>query len=88
MDDKDRIESRVLEVTRYIIDTKATVRATAKVFGVSKTTVYKDVTERILEINPILAKEVEKVLLYNKSQGSSRGGKARIKKFGKIKRTS
>ncbi|WP_338630426.1 sporulation transcriptional regulator SpoIIID [Clostridium baratii] len=86
--DKIRIESRVLEVTQYIIDTKSTVRAAAKVFGVSKTTVHKDVTERILEINPFLAKEVEKVLLYNKSQGSSRGGKAVIKKFGKVGRTS
>lgn len=87
MRDKLIIESRVLEVTQYIIDTKATIRATAKVFGVSKSTIYKDITESILKINPKMAKEVEKVLLYNKSQSYLRAGEATKESFKKRKRT-
>ena len=59
---KDYIEERVLELARYIIDTRSTVRAAAKKFRVSKSTVHKDVTERLLEINPGLASEVKDVL--------------------------
>lgn len=81
MRDKIRIESRVLEITQYIIDTKATIRNAAKVFGVSKTTVHMDITRRILELNPTLAKEVEEVLLYNKKQRHLRGGLAIKKKY-------
>ena len=54
---KDYIEERVLELAHYIIDTNSTVRAAAKKFRVSKSTVHKDVTERLLEINPGLASE-------------------------------
>ena len=49
---KDYIEERVLEVAQYIIDSKATIRKTAKVFGVSKSTIHKDMTERLPKINP------------------------------------
>ena len=54
---KDYIEERVLELAHYIINTNSTVRSTAKKFRVSKSTVHKDVTERLLEINPGLASE-------------------------------
>ena len=59
---KDYIEERVLELANYIIETNSTVRATANKFRVSKSTVHKDVTERLLEINPALAHEVKEVL--------------------------
>lgn len=52
---KDYIEERVLELARYIIETQATVRSAAQKFRVSKSTVHKDITERLLEINPALA---------------------------------
>ena len=78
---KIRIESRVLEVANYVIETGNTVREAAKEFGVSKATVYIDITKRILEISPFLAKETEKVLLYNKSQRHLRGGRITKKKF-------
>ena len=52
---KDYIEERAVEIANYIIEEKATVRQTAKKFGVSKSTVHKDCTERLLQINPALA---------------------------------
>ena len=52
---KDYIEERAIEIANFIIEEKATVRQTAKKFGVSKSTVHKDVTERLLQINPSLA---------------------------------
>ena len=73
---KDYIEERVLELARYIIDTRSTVRAAAKKFRVSKSTVHKDVTERLLEINPGLASEVKDVLENNKAERHLRGGMA------------
>ena len=51
---KDYIEERAIEIANFIIEEKATVRQTAKKFGVSKSTVHKDVTERLLQINPSL----------------------------------
>ena len=73
---KDYIEERVLELAHYIIDTGSTVRAAAKKFRVSKSTVHKDVTERLLEINPGLASEVKDVLENNKAERHLRGGMA------------
>ena len=52
------IEDRATLLAHYIIETKDTVRSTAKKFGVSKSTVHKDVSDRLLKINPVLAKEV------------------------------
>jgi len=78
---KDYIEERVLEVAQYIIDSKATIRKTAKVFGVSKSTIHKDVTERLKEINPYLAQEVKNVLDKNKSERHIRGGMATKLKY-------
>ena len=59
---KDYIEERAVEIAYYIIEHEATVRQTAKQFGVSKSTIHKDVTDRLLAINPALAKEARKVL--------------------------
>ena len=78
---KDYIEERVLELANYIIDTKSTVRAAAKKFRVSKSTVHKDVTERLLEINPGLASEVKDVLENNKAERHLRGGMATREKY-------
>lgn len=78
---KDYIEERVLELAQYIIDTKSTVRAAAKKFRVSKSTVHKDVTERLLEINPGLASEVKDVLENNKAERHLRGGMATREKY-------
>lgn len=65
----------------YIIDTGATVRATAKVFRISKSTVHKDVTERLYNINRELHKKVDAVLQKNKSERHIRGGIATRKKY-------
>ena len=73
---KDYIEERVLELARYIIDTGATVRSTAAKFRISKSTVHKDITERLREINPGLAAEVKEVLENNKAERHIRGGLA------------
>ena len=78
---KDYIEERVLELAIYIIETNATVRATAKNFRVSKSTVHKDITERLLEINPGLAHEVKTVLENNKAERHIRGGLATKEKY-------
>lgn len=78
---KDYIEERVLELARYIINTNSTVRAAAKKFRVSKSTVHKDVTERLLEINPGLAADVKAVLENNKAERHLRGGMATREKY-------
>ena len=52
---KDYIEERAVDVAHYIIESNATVRQTAKKFGISKSTVHKDVTDRLAQINPALA---------------------------------
>lgn len=78
---KDYIEERALEIANYIIENKATVRQTAKQFGVSKSTIHKDVTERLIQINPTLAAEARKVLDVNKSERHIRGGLATRKKY-------
>lgn len=78
---KDYIEERVLEVARYIIESKATIRKTAKVFGVSKSTIHKDMTERLPKINPQVAQEAKDILDLNKSERHIRGGKATKMKY-------
>ena len=78
---KDYIEERVLELARYIIDTQATVRSAAQKFRVSKSTVHKDITERLLEINPALAADVKLILENNKAERHIRGGNATKKKY-------
>lgn len=78
---KGYIEERALEIGKYIIDSNATVRQTAKQFGVSKSTVHKDVSERLSYINPGLAHEVRKVLDVNKAERHIRGGLATKVKY-------
>jgi putative DeoR family transcriptional regulator (stage III sporulation protein D) len=78
---KDYIEERVLEVANYIIDSKATIRKTAKVFGVSKSTIHKDMTERLPKINPSIAQEAKNILDLNKAERHIRGGKATKLKY-------
>lgn len=78
---KDYIYQRVLEVSNYIYETKATVRQAAKVFGVSKSTIHKDVTERLRKVDGQLAKKVKKVLEFNKAERHLRGGEATKKKY-------
>lgn len=78
---KDYIEERVLSLANYIISTNSTVRAAAKEFKVSKSTVHKDVTERLQEISPSLAAEVKTVLDINKAERHIRGGLATREKY-------
>lgn len=82
---KDYIEERALEIAKYILDEGATVRQAATIFGVSKSTVHKDVTERLPRINPLVANMVKKVLEVNKSERHIRGGKATKLKYNEAK---
>ena len=82
---KGYIEERTVEIAHYIIDNKVTVRAVAKKFGISKSTVHKDVTERLLKINPVLSVEIKKVLDENKAERHIRGGMATKLKYSKDK---
>lgn len=75
------IEERAIEIANYIIENNATVRQTAKAFGISKSTVHKDVTDRLSAINPTLAKEARKVLDLNKAERHIRGGMATKEKY-------
>ncbi len=78
---KDYIEERAMTIADYIIETNATVRQTAKKFGVSKSTVHKDVADRLPHINPVLAVQVRQVLDVNKSERHIRGGMATREKY-------
>ncbi|MDE7253019.1 MAG: sporulation transcriptional regulator SpoIIID [Acetatifactor sp.] len=78
---KDYIEERAVSIANYIIENNATVRQTAKAFGVSKSTVHKDVTDRLAQINPALASQARKVLDVNKSERHIRGGMATKEKY-------
>ena len=78
---KDYIEERVLDVAHYIIESKSTIRKTAKVFGVSKSTIHKDMTERLLKINPEIAQEAHLILELNKAERHIRGGDATRMKY-------
>ena len=78
---KGYIEERAVEIATYIVENSATVRQTAKAFGVSKSTVHKDVTERLVQINPALAGKARKVLDINKSERHIRGGMATKEKY-------
>ena len=75
------IEERACELAAYIIENKATVRAAAQKFGVSKSTVHKDLAERLEHINPALFRQVKDVLDLNKAERHIRGGLATRKKY-------
>ncbi len=78
---REYIEERALQIGQYIIESNATVRQAAKRFGVSKSTVHKDVTERLDAVNHSLATEVKKVLDVNKAERHLRGGEATREKY-------
>ncbi len=75
------IEERVKKVATYIIETGSTVRQTAKIFNISKSTIHKDISQRLEEINPSLAIEAKKVLEKNKEERHIRGGMATKLKY-------
>ena len=79
------IEERAVSIAHYIIETKDTVRGAAKKFGVSKSTVHKDLTDRLITINPGLATEVRKILDENKAERHIRGGMATKRKYLKMR---
>ena len=79
------IDERAIELAHYIIDSKDTVRGAAKRYGVSKSTVHKDVSERLLKINPELASEVREILNENKAERHIRGGMATKLKYSHLK---
>ena len=78
---KDYIANRVILLANYMIDTKATVRQAAVKFGVSKSTVHKDISDRLPELNKNLAKLAKAVLDENKAERHIRGGKATKEKY-------
>lgn len=83
---RDYIRKRVVDISRYIIEARATVRQAAAVFGVSKSTVHKDVTERLPRISRDLARKVKRVLERNKAERHIRGGEATRRKYRRRRR--
>lgn len=80
---KGIVEQRAIELAEYIVNHKATVRDTAKRFGISKSTVHMDVSQRLKKVNPPLYSEVRKILDINKAERHIRGGMATKQKFSK-----
>lgn len=78
---KGYIEERAVELANYIIERKTTVRAAAKKYGISKSTVHKDVTDRLTRVKPELADNVKKILDENKAERHIRGGEATKAKY-------
>lgn len=78
---KEYIEERAVEIANYIVEQNATVRQAAKIFGISKSTVHKDCTYRLKEINPVLAGAVRGILEVNKQERHIRGGMATREKY-------
>lgn len=78
---KAYIEERAVEIANYIIEHKATVRQAAKHYGISKSTVHKDITDRLCQVNPALAAETRKIIDVNKSERHIRGGMATKEKY-------
>ncbi len=78
---RTNIEERACDLAEYIIENKTTVRAAAKEFGISKSTVHKDVTERLETINPPLYRQVKVILEINKAERHLRGGMATRRKY-------
>ncbi|AEG16899.1 sporulation transcriptional regulator SpoIIID [Desulfofundulus sp. TPOSR] len=78
---QEYIQKRVLDICAYILETRATVRQAAQVFQVSKSTVHKDMTERLPSLNKKLAQEVRAILEQNKAERHLRGGEATRKKY-------
>ena len=81
---KEQPAQRAVTLGQYIIENKATVRSAAKKFGISKSTVHKDVSERLKNENPLLYKEVKDILEINKQERHIRGGLATKRKYSEI----
>lgn len=75
------IDERAKLLATYIIETKSTVRQTSKKFNISKSTVHKDISERLEKVNPSLARDAKKVLEINKAERHIRGGMATKRKY-------
>ncbi|MBQ7504520.1 MAG: sporulation transcriptional regulator SpoIIID [Ruminococcus sp.] len=84
---KGIVEERAAMLGEYIIESKATVRSAAKKFGISKSTVHKDVSQRLKSVNPRLYKEVRQILDTNKNQRHIRGGIATKNKYLMLRRS-
>ncbi len=82
---QEYIRKRVMDISEYILESSATVRQAANVYGVSKSTVHKDVTERLPAIDKNLAGKVKTVLEKNKAERHIRGGEATRKKYKETK---
>ncbi len=82
---KGNVEERAVRLGEYIIEKKTTVRDSAKAFGISKSTVHKDLTARLPRLNPGLYKEVRAVLDINKEERHIRGGEATRQKYLAVK---
>ena len=80
------IEERIIKLANYLVDTRCTVRSAAKKFGVSKSTVHKDLTTRLRKVNKPLFYKVREVLDENKMQRHIRGGLATKEKYERIKK--
>ena len=78
---RQHIAARCIQLAEYILDTKATVREAAKVFGISKSTVHKDVTERLQVLDRMLFSKVKEVLEFNLGERHIRGGAATKEKY-------
>lgn len=78
---QEYIRERCLEIGNYIVETGSTVRQAAEKFGVSKSSVHKDMAERLPGINKALARDVRKVLNFNKAERHLRGGRATCLKY-------
>ncbi|MDO5298966.1 MAG: sporulation transcriptional regulator SpoIIID [Clostridia bacterium] len=79
------IERRVMRAAEYIVANGATVRQTAKVLGVSKSTVHKDMETRLPQLSGALAKEVAAVFLRNKQERHLRGGEATRRRYARLR---
>ncbi len=84
---RTNIEERACELAEYIIENRATVRAAAKQYGISKSTVHKDLTERLSHINRSLYRQVKEILEINKAERHIRGGMATKRKYKGIQKT-
>lgn len=82
---RNYMEIRVLDVANYMIKSKSTIRKTAKVFGVSKSTIHKDIKDRIKEVDPAIILKINTILDLNRSERHIRGGEATKLKYEKLK---
>ena len=78
---KSYIEERAIQIGLYVVETNATVRQTARRFGISKSTVHKDITTRLIHVQPELARQAREVLQINKAERHIRGGQATKEKY-------